>query len=293
MNPNTFLKTFWQMELKPQVFVAMTFEADYQSRYDEVIAPAIRSLVNKTPLEPYRVDTSQSGDCILTKISDGIAHSQLVLADVSSVGKDSKTGHPYRNGNVMYEVGLALACRQPSDVLLIRDDHDDFLFDVSTVPHLTIDFTDTNAARQKLLEELSKRLKEQQFVNDARVQIAFASLSGEEVILLKQMKELGPNGVLGTTVKKITNWYSTATCRLLDKQLIRTVGEFQENEPVFIFTRLGYVVKQMVNSELRKFESDQEPQLKEEAKEHKGSGNDSQGDASGIDPLPEFENEQQ
>ena len=29
----------------------------------------------------------------------------MILADVSSVGKDSKTGDSYRNGNVMYEVG--------------------------------------------------------------------------------------------------------------------------------------------------------------------------------------------
>ena len=76
------------------------------------------------------MDLSKTGDSILTDIVDGIAHSQLVPADVSTIGKDSVTGTPYRNGNVMYEVGIALACRHPSEVLLVRDDEDTFPFTV-------------------------------------------------------------------------------------------------------------------------------------------------------------------
>ena len=119
MHPSVFLETFWRLELRPQVFVAMSFAAEYQGRFDEVIAPAIRSIQLPTGnvLNPYRVDISKSGDSILTDIMDGIAHSQLVLADVSAIGRDSKTGHAYRNGNVMYEVGLALACRQSAESL--------------------------------------------------------------------------------------------------------------------------------------------------------------------------------
>jgi len=73
-------------------------------------------------LEPLRVDVSKTGDSVLTDIIDGIAHCEMILADVSAIGYDSKTGDPYRNGNVMYEVGLAVAARQPSEVLLIQDD---------------------------------------------------------------------------------------------------------------------------------------------------------------------------
>ena len=122
MHPQTYLKTFWRLELRSQVFVAMSFAPQYESRFKNVITPAIQSLiVDGRRLEPYRVDISKSGDSILTDISDGIAHCRLVLADVSSVGRDAVTGQPYRNGNVMYEVGIALACRGPSDVLLVRD----------------------------------------------------------------------------------------------------------------------------------------------------------------------------
>ena len=110
----------------------MSFAPQYRKRYEEVIEPAIRAIsIGAQTMEPCRVDVSKSGDSILSDINDGIAHSRLILADVSCIGKDSITGASYRNGNVMYEVGIALACRPPSDVLLVRDDQEKFLFDVS------------------------------------------------------------------------------------------------------------------------------------------------------------------
>ncbi|MDL2123207.1 MAG: hypothetical protein LWX51_09005 [Deltaproteobacteria bacterium] len=256
MYPQTYLKTFWRLELRSQVFVAMSFAPQYEARFKEIIAPAIQSIVLEgSRLEPYRVDISKSGDSILTDISDGIAHSRLVLADISSIGKDSVTGLPYRNGNVMYEVGVALACRQPSEVLLVRDDHDKFLFDVSTIPHVTINFTNKRAAVQTLAEQILSRVNEQQFINDARVQIAISSLSAEEIILLKQMQEYSANMVWGREVKGLANWYALAISRLLDKGVIKLAGEFKKNKPAFAFTPFGYIVHQVVNSGLCKFEA--------------------------------------
>jgi hypothetical protein len=130
------------------------------------------------------VDLSQTGDSILSTIVDGIAHSRLVLADVSAVGRDSVTGAPYRNGNVMYEVGIALACRQPADVLLIRDDRDHFLFDVSTIPHMTLDFTQRDTACELLREALQSRLNEQDFLHDARVQMALSAVDHDSANVL-------------------------------------------------------------------------------------------------------------
>ncbi len=125
----------------------MSFAPPYSRRFDEVIVPAIESItVGGQRLKAFRVDISKTGDSILTDIVDGIAHSQLILADVSTIGKDAVSGVPYRNANVMYEVGIALACRQPSEVLLVRDDEDKFLFDVSSIPHKKINFTDVSTA---------------------------------------------------------------------------------------------------------------------------------------------------
>ena len=258
MYPQTFLKTFWQMEVLPQVFVAMSFAPQYHARFRDVIEPAVNALsINGAPLSALRVDLSKSGDSILTDISKGVAHSQLVLADVSTIGKDSVSGRPYRNANVLYEVGLALACRQSSEVLLVRDDHDDFLFDVSTVPHKTIDFTNTEAARKILTDALMGRLREQNFVRDARIRCAINSLSGEELCLMKQIDENMAQTAWGRSVKSLANWYSDATQRLLDKQLVYLVGEFDgvDNQTAFAFTPMGRIVHKAVNSGLRKFPS--------------------------------------
>lgn len=220
MHPNLYLQTFWRMDLKPQVFVAMSFDSRYQERFDSVIAPAIRSLtVNCTVLQPHRVDLSKSGDSILSEINDGIAHSRLVLADVSSIGKDSVTGHSYRNANVMYEVGLAIACRQPHEVLLVRDDNDRFLFDVSTIPHKRIDFTNVDKARAELLDELLNRLKEANHINDARVKKAISGLTGGEISLLKYIASLPPNSSWGRPIEGNVQELVSLP-RLLDKHLI-------------------------------------------------------------------------
>ena len=67
MHPQVYLNTFWKMEVKPQVFVAMSFAPQYNHRYEKIIAPAIESLiVNGVRMDPYRVDISKSGDSILT-----------------------------------------------------------------------------------------------------------------------------------------------------------------------------------------------------------------------------------
>ena len=65
-----------------------------------------------------RVNATILFGSIITDILDGIAHSKLVLADISVATTGKWAGQ--RNGNVMYEVGLAHAVRQSTEVLLIR-----------------------------------------------------------------------------------------------------------------------------------------------------------------------------
>lgn len=248
----------------------MSFAPEYRVRYEQVIEPAISSIpLNGTPLKPHRVDISKSGDSILTDIMEGVSHSRMILADVSSVGKDSKTGDPYRNGNVMYEVGLALACRQPSDVLLVRDDKDNFLFDVSMVPHKHLDFTDTQQARISLEIELRARLQEQNYHNDARVKLAVASLSNSEIEMLLRFdrQEVTIHGwEVGGTVLSI---YEAGIMRLLDKRLIELAGKFKKGFPGYRLTQLGRTVAETAKSNLPQFYTEEvidEPSKDEGAK---------------------------
>jgi hypothetical protein len=253
MHPNTFLRTFWRLEFKPHVFVAMPFGERFQSRFEDVIAPAISGIsVDGVELRAHRVDLSKSGDSILTEINDGIAHSRLFLADVSTVGKDADTGQAFRNGNVMYEVGIALACRQPHEVLLIRDDNDRFLFDVSTIAHMTIDFGHAGKARKKLHQALVDRLKEGQFVLDARVQRAIAALTANEIGILKEIAALPSEEKWGRRDKGDVPGIVTIP-RLLDKQLVRVAGESEGGIVAYQATPLGYLIAKLVAGGLPKF----------------------------------------
>lgn len=110
----------------------MSFDPRFDRRWSEVIDPAIRNVeVNGKRFEPLRVDTSRISESILTEILSGIASSRLVLVDITTIG--SLDGRPVRNGNVMYEVGIAQAIRLPEEVLLFRSDHESLLFDVANV----------------------------------------------------------------------------------------------------------------------------------------------------------------
>ena len=237
------------MELKPQISVAMSFSPKFDARYKTIIAPAIEGILfNQVPLKAYRVDASKSGDSILTDIMDGIAHSEMILADVSSAGIDSVTGQPYRNGNVMYEVGIALACRQSQEVLLIRDDNDRFLFDVSTIPHMTVDFSRTQEALNRLREKLIARLNERKYVNDARVQLAIAGLTGGEFSYLMERADDPPARIRGGASPGSNLFDMDSIPRLLDKGLIKLVGKFSQGGAGYLLTPLGSVVAKLAKN---------------------------------------------
>ena len=194
MHPNAFLKSLWRSEIKEQVFVAMSFEPRFKERYETVILPAIEDEpIEGRNLIAYRVDNSKTGDSILTDIVDNIAHSRLVLADVSVIDEGRFTEVPIRNGNVMYEIGVALACRNASEVLLFRDDNKKFLFDVSTIPHLEVDFSNNSDAINKLRNAIADRIRETDLVHDARIAIATNTLTQDEMSVLNALSDLAPN----------------------------------------------------------------------------------------------------
>jgi hypothetical protein len=112
MYPANYFGLFPPFPREDKVFIAMSFDQRFEDRWTRVIGPAIRNIrVNDVPLEPHRVDIRQISDSILTEILAGITNHRAIFADVTSLG--SIDGRPLRNGNVMYEVGLAHALRLP------------------------------------------------------------------------------------------------------------------------------------------------------------------------------------
>jgi hypothetical protein len=208
-----------------KVFVAMSFEPRFDPRWRDVIAPAVgRIRINDKPLEPIRVDTRKISNSILTEILSGIGNSRLILADVTTIGHID--GKPIRNGNVMYEVGLAQAVRLPEEVVLFRSDEDSLLFDTSTirVNFYSPDIAPEEAKRvvaDTLLEtlrelDLQRHLAVRKVVEmlDYPSWLALVETKAQKGLLHPKMKTMGD--ILGNTGR------ARAISRLLEIGAIRT-----------------------------------------------------------------------
>jgi len=159
-----------------RVFVAMSFDTRFDRRWAEVIMPGVRDVdVNGAALEPYRVDARRVSDSVLTEILTGISNSRLFFADLTTMG--CAQARPIRNGNVMYEVGLAHAVRLPEEVILFRSDTDPLLFDVANIRVNEYDPDGSpELAGQKVTDALKAALREVELQKHLAVQRAVASL---------------------------------------------------------------------------------------------------------------------
>ena len=160
----------------------------------------------------------------------------------------------------MYEVGLALACRPPSDVLLIRDDHSPFLFDVSTIPHITMNFDNVQEARTILRSALIDRIREGDLIMDARVELAVSQLTDDEFRLLQIFGGLQPNqGVdirlsIGDT-KVLSESDARGIDGLLRKRLIKVFGAARDGGLLYRTTEFGYAIARVAEKRIKVFDT--------------------------------------
>jgi hypothetical protein len=161
-----------------RVFVAISFDSQFDRRWNEVLVPAIASLRRNDhePLEAFRVNLSQVSDAILTEILTGIANSHCVVADITASHElDSR---PIRNANVLYEVGLAHAVRLPEEVVLFRSDSLRLDFDIAgvRVHHYSPD-DDPSTARDFVADTISASLSALQSRRRASLKAAAEQLT--------------------------------------------------------------------------------------------------------------------
>jgi hypothetical protein len=225
MYPAHFFSLFPPFPKDHTVFIAMSFDPRFDGRWRDVIAPAVgRISVNDRPLEPVRVDTRNISDSILTEILTGISDSRLVFADITTIGHLDRK--PIRNGNVMYEVGLAQAARLPEEVILFRSDDDPLLFDTSTIR--VNSYSPDNAAgeaQNEVSNALLGALREIDLRKHLTVQKAAEMLDIPSVYLL--FESLNPQGVPHPVMKTMGNVLANsaraaAISRLLEMGALRT-----------------------------------------------------------------------
>lgn len=290
MYPNTYFNLFPPFPRNNDVFVIMSFDDRFTSRWTDVIAPALASIhVNDTPLRPHRVDARQIGDSILTEILTGISNSRLVFADITELGKVD--GRSVRNGNVMYEVGLAHSRRVPEEVLLFRSDSARLLFDVAHVRvHSYNPESDPSGSIEKVVTVGLEALREIDLQRHLTVKQASEALDDDALNALADIAQAakytmdspgGPGGVIGRQLRL------AQIRRLLDLGLIATtytptdaeaVERFAKKEKVdmahYEATELGKVVLSNIASRLKPRDASVQQRLQAVARERLESRQD-------------------
>lgn len=163
MYPGELLNLFPPFPKTNMVFVAMSFDSKYKSRWTEVLKPsAAKVLISEQKLFAHRVDLANKNDSLITEIVKNISECRLFIGDISTIGYlpiDGKTNKPVRNSNVLYEVGLAHACRLPEEVILLRSDDDQLDFDISGVRVHNYNPDNIEEATEKVVDLIIDALK--------------------------------------------------------------------------------------------------------------------------------------
>lgn len=220
MYPANLFNFFPPFPRDDKVFVAMSFDSRFTPRWRNVIEPAIRSI----GLQPYRVDARTVSDSILTDITRGIASARLIFADISAIGGlDGDPDHIVRNGNVMYEVGLAHAGRLPEEVIIFRDDDARLPFDVAPVRIRVYDpEAKPDEARTLVTTALADALKEIDLSRSLAVQSAVASLDANTYSVLQTASTGGMRHPVATNMGQaiLTIPTISAIARLAERGMI-------------------------------------------------------------------------
>ena len=219
MYPNTYLSLFPPFPRDNRVFVAMSFHPRFDARWQDVLVPAIgRVKVAGSALEPHRVDLRKASDSVLTEILEGISRCRFFLADITAIGE--LDGRPVRNGNVLYEVGLAHATRLPEEVTLQRSDNKE-LFDVMNVRVLEYDPDgDPKAAQNLVADAIVQSLKELDLRKSLSVRRVAESLDVHSWFLLLEAASVGV--VHHAPVKTMRDALGGATRRQAIDRLLET-----------------------------------------------------------------------
>jgi hypothetical protein len=242
MYPREFFDTLWRSDIRDEVFVAMPFHSEFQPVWESVIEPAVNDDVPGS-IRARRVDATIISGSIVTDILDGIAHAKIVLADISIAAEGKWKGQ--RNGNVMYEVGLAHAVRHPSELCMIRSDSSEINFDVAHINVHRYEKNNLSTSRAQLAKLICGLLDGIELEKSLRVAKAIDSLDADAVMYLKEFAVhgpfLGPNpGTMGQELLAISK--RAALARLQQLGIVRATQWVPDSQIAFMITPFGQAV---------------------------------------------------
>jgi hypothetical protein len=127
----------------------------------------------------------------LTEILQAISDSAVIVADVTAIGTLGERA--VRNANVLYEVGIAHASRQPEEVILFRSDDAHLDFDVQGVRvHSYRPDDDAKRAENFVVETVIESLRSVESARMVAIRFAAQRLTLGAYTLLLEARQGGP-----------------------------------------------------------------------------------------------------
>lgn len=234
MYPAELLNLFPPFPKTNMVFVAMSFDPKFKARWTEILFPAASKVsVNNKELFAHRVDLANKNDSLITEIVKNISECRLFIGDVSTIGYlpiNDNNKKPVRNSNVLYEVGLAHACRLHEEVILLRSDDDQLDFDISGVRVHTYNPDNLEESVELVVELMLQALKSIDDRKRISVENATKSVDVTMYYLLQESIKNIPHPSTNTMREVLSNAERvTAINRLLNLGMFET--EFKEFTP--------------------------------------------------------------
>ncbi len=170
MYPKSFLENFWRGDQKNVLFVCMPFHDRLNEKFN-----TIEKVAKELGFEnAVRVKEDWISNDITHKILDGISNSKTLLFDLSDDPKSLCEFSKRVNENVLYELGIATAIREPEDILLIKKrSESEMPFDVR---NLAINEYNEELEKEWLKEKLKVLLDNQKWYKSKRVEVAAKSI---------------------------------------------------------------------------------------------------------------------
>ena len=242
MYPRDFLDSYWRPGVCDSVFIAMPFHSEFSPIWYDALRPAIEQDL-RPALVAKRVDASILSGSIIMEILDGIAHSRVVVADISIAQERRWKGQ--RNGNVMYEVGIAHACRQSTEVLLLRSDCEDINFDLAGIRVHSYDRSNVAATRERFASLIADTLGQIDHTKGLQVQKAVDALDADALKFIKSLggspEFYGPEpGNMSEVLLSITK--AAALSRLQALGIVRCEPAHLSGKPAFFWTEFGKAI---------------------------------------------------
>jgi nucleoside 2-deoxyribosyltransferase len=173
-------------------FVIQPFDGgDFDARYDEVLAPAIKL----AGLEPYRVDRDPHASIPIRQIEEGIRKCRISLADIS-----------LDRPNIWFELGFAIASQRPVVMICHDEQRSRYPFDVqhrSIIAYKTGTMGALQQLKDQVVARLQAELEKAVTIEAAAVDSASfegtAGLADHEVVCM---------AALGESLRAVDDWAS-------------------------------------------------------------------------------------